>query len=241
MEAVFRFIEEASAAPEASEVPLAVADDGVLAMLNSRDVASGKALEQYDCQLDSAIDAPQVLKTRSEQRTVDRICRAARFSRPSLPGYRTLGSTRLRRGEAQVILHEAAEQARVPFAMLDAIALYILGYRPGAISDAGAVGLLQVPPELTEGAAARKLLDPAQNARIGARVLARLLERERSPVRALTIYFGGRSALSEHGLPRDRETLWLVREVLRATELAAKTPDDAAGAENISYVFQWLD
>lgn len=241
MEAVLRFIEEASADPEPSEIPLAVSDDGVLAMLNSRDVVSGKALEQYDCQSDSAIDAPQVLKTRGEQRTVDRICRAARFSRASLPGYRTLGPTRLRRGEAHAILREAAEEARVPFAMLDAIALYTSGYRPGAISDSGAVGLLQVPPELTEGVAVRRLLDPRHNARIGARALARLLEREHTKVSALTIYLGGRGSLSEHGLPRDRETLWLVREVLRATELAAKTPDDAAGAEDISYVFKWLD
>jgi soluble lytic murein transglycosylase-like protein len=219
--------------------PAAPRGPSAVPMLNARDVQPGAPLESYDC-FDSSIDQPWTLRTKGDNRWVDNDCKRERFAQEHARGYRTLGRRRLSPQQAAPLLRRAAEESGLPLALLDGIARYTSGYRPDAISERGAVGLLQVPPEAGPTPAARR--DPAENARFGARYLRGLIDRYGSMEVAIAAYAAGPEAVAKAGgfIP-DRETLWLVREVLKLVENADRPFPTANAVESMVYVWTWLE
>jgi soluble lytic murein transglycosylase-like protein len=110
-------------------------------------------------------------------------------------------------------------------ALVKAVVAVESGFDPHAVSDKGAIGLMQVLPETGEryGVAADarrsvsdKLRDPAINVRTGARYLRDLLARfADAPALALAAYNAGEGTVELHGnnVPPFRETRQYVRLV----------------------------
>lgn len=215
-------------------------DDSALAMLNSRDVVPGRALDTYDCVRDSPIDAEWVLRNKGDARWVDRACRERQFARDSLPGYRTLGTRRLEVSEAESILEAAARTAKIPPALLISLARFTSGFRPAAESESGALGLVQLPPEAQHGFTREQLVDPQVNARIAASYLRGLLDRYGSVERAVIAYVDGPRA-AEEGLPLDKRTLWLVRELRNDVHLAEAAFPKQQAIEDVVFIWTWLE
>jgi soluble lytic murein transglycosylase-like protein len=108
----------------------------------------------------------------------------------------------------------AAEDARLPLAMLVAVATVESGLRPGARSEAGAHGLLQLMPST----AAELHLDPHRsetNVLAGARYLRAQLDRFGSTDLALAAYNAGPTAVARAGGAPSGETRRYVARVTR--------------------------
>jgi soluble lytic murein transglycosylase len=98
------------------------------------------------------------------------------------------------------IVRGHAENYRLDPALVAAVIYQESKFRPGARSDSGAVGLMQLLPETAKGIAERTggsrfqvsdLLDPEINIRYGCWYLRHLLDKYGSPERALAAYNGG--------------------------------------------------
>lgn len=214
-----------------------------LAMLNSRDVRPGAALETYQCD-DGLIDSKGVLRTNSFLRLSDRACREEMWNRSSLPGYRTLGQVRLTAHEVRPWIHAAALETEIPETILETIIRYESGYRPGVISERGDQGLMQLTPAAIAEQGLRNPLDGEANVRAGARYLRSLVDHFDGALEpALAAYRLGIAAVEANdGLtPDDRHTLWFVREVRRLYKAEVDDVSVQQGAEDIVYVMTWLD
>jgi hypothetical protein len=91
-------------------------------------------------------------------------------------------------------------------------------YDARAISEKGAIGLMQLMPETARGMGVADPFHPAENLEAGARYLRRLLDRYqgRLPL-ALAAYNAGENAVDRYkGIPPFPETQGYVRKVLKA-------------------------
>jgi soluble lytic murein transglycosylase-like protein len=106
----------------------------------------------------------------------------------------------------------AADDARLPAALLAAIAHVESRFQPGARSPQGAVGLLQVMPS-TGRALGLDVTYPTANVLAGARFLRDMLDRFRSADVALAAYNAGPAAVERAGGAPSLETLRYVLHV----------------------------
>ena len=208
-----------------------------LGMLSSRDVVDGKALEDYDC-LDSAIDSMPVMRSSSKEKAALRECLIHRFERDSLPGYRTLGTARLDAQAIRPLVEARAAEYEVPAIVIDSIIMVVSGYRPHAISDTGYVGLMQLRPDLlaAEGVEHGDLMDPRENVRAGAAYIRALIFRHK----------GIRKAMLAYRDPSDmtytsRTKRWFVDTVVKLYQGSNRKFPYKLGAENMSFVWTWLE
>jgi soluble lytic murein transglycosylase-like protein len=116
----------------------------------------------------------------------------------------------------QELIEDAAIKAGLPPAIVHSVAKAESGYRPGAISPKGAIGLMQLMP----GTAAELNADPhdpRQNAEAGARYLRELLIKYDGDVpKALAAYNAGPGAVAKYnGVPPYSETRSYVNRVIR--------------------------
>jgi membrane-bound lytic murein transglycosylase B len=87
---------------------------------------------------------------------------------------------RLGRGEIAPLIDRTADQFGVERALVHAVVAAESAYNPGAVSHAGAVGLMQVMPATASDygvGSAEALFDPKTNIRTGVRHLKRLLDK----------------------------------------------------------------
>jgi len=124
------------------------------------------------------------------------------------------------------LIDEAAERYGLPREFLQSVAAVESDYRPDAVSEKGAIGVMQLMP-----GTARELNadphDPAQNIDAGARLLRNLLLKYDGGVyHALAAYNAGAGAVEKYnGIPPYRETqLYVEKVVRRYKRLAAKKP-----------------
>jgi soluble lytic murein transglycosylase-like protein len=106
----------------------------------------------------------------------------------------------------------AARETHLPLALLTAVARVESEFQPGALSDAGARGLLQVMPTTAQ----ELKLDadhPTENVLAGARYLRLQFDRFRSSDLALAAYNAGPTAVDEAGGAPSDETLTYVADV----------------------------
>ncbi len=97
------------------------------------------------------------------------------------------------------IIQEAGERYRVAPALIRAVIEADSGGNPGAISRAGARGLMQLMPETAAELGVTNPFDPTQNIMGGTSYLRRLLDRYRGDVKlALAAYNWGMGNLERH-------------------------------------------
>lgn len=131
---------------------------------------------------------------------------------------------RLDRALARLPFHEhvsaAARQFQVDIALVHAVIAAESAYNPVAVSEKGAIGLMQVMPETGAryGVREKELRDPGRNIRTGTRYLADLLAMFGGDVElALAGYNAGEKAVTRHGrtIPPYAETRAYVPRVLQ--------------------------
>lgn len=119
------------------------------------------------------------------------------------------------------LVEEAAHAYQVDPALLHAVISAESGYNPVAISNKGAVGLMQLTPETARRYGVANSLDPEQNIRGGAKYLSHLLQLfDNNLELTVAAYNAGENAVIKHGysIPPYRETLGYVPSVLKLHE-----------------------
>ncbi|VVE23046.1 Membrane-bound lytic murein transglycosylase C [Pandoraea capi] len=115
------------------------------------------------------------------------------------------------------LVRRAAYASSVDAALLHAIIDTESGYDPQAVSERGAIGLMQVLPRTGQRFGVRRLEDPAENVRAGASYVRWLLSRFDGDVSlALAAYNAGEGAVLRYGrqVPPYPETQKYVRKVM---------------------------
>lgn len=123
------------------------------------------------------------------------------------------------------LIDQAAERYGVPAAFLHSVARTESAYRLNALSNKGAIGVMQLMPG-TAAQLGADPHDPAQNIDAGARHLRELLEQyDGSAHKALSAYNAGAGAVARYGgVPPYRETVNYVDRVLKTYQsLSAKS------------------
>ncbi len=115
------------------------------------------------------------------------------------------------------LIDSIARRVGLESALVHAVVTAESAYDPGAISRAGAVGLMQLMPGTAARYGVRDRHDPAQNVEGGTRYLRDLLVQFRDVTLALAAYNAGENAVVAHGhdIPPYPETREYVRKVLR--------------------------
>jgi soluble lytic murein transglycosylase-like protein len=111
----------------------------------------------------------------------------------------------------------AAERHQVDGLLLAAIIAVESGFTPRAVSPQGALGLMQVIPELAADYGVKgDLLDPHVNVEVGSRYVSGLIKDYKGDLeRTLAAYNAGPGAVQRYnGIPPYAETQGFVREVL---------------------------
>jgi cell wall-associated NlpC family hydrolase len=118
------------------------------------------------------------------------------------------------------VINAAAARTGVPAALIAAVAQQESGFDPGAVSKAGAEGLMQLMPGTAKSLGVTNPLDAAQSINGGADYLASLLKKFGGDTTlALAGYNAGPGAVLKYGgVPPYAETQRYVRNVLALTE-----------------------
>jgi LysM repeat protein len=113
----------------------------------------------------------------------------------------------IQRTEARALLLDAASEFGISGPFVLAVAWHESGWQPGAVSAAGAVGLMQLLPDTADWVAGSMLGelpavdDPRWNARAGVRLLAFYLDRyEGDQAQTLAAYLQGMTSVDEIGI-----------------------------------------
>lgn len=116
--------------------------------------------------------------------------------------------------EAKVLVARIAKEENFYPELVQAVAKTESHYDAGALSDKGAVGLMQLLPE-TAVRFKVDLCNPADNVRGGIRFLRALLERYKNTFFVLAAYNAGEEAVAKsHGVPPYPETVRFVAQVI---------------------------
>jgi hypothetical protein len=119
------------------------------------------------------------------------------------------------------LIREAAKRYRLDAGLIRSVMQAESAFNPMAVSDAGAMGLMQLMPELAAELGVIDPFDPRENIMAGARHLRRLLDLHHGDVRlAVASYNAGEGAVARYGaVPPFSETQNYVR---RITHLLAR-------------------
>jgi soluble lytic murein transglycosylase-like protein len=114
------------------------------------------------------------------------------------------------------IISEAAAKYNIDPALLKAVIHAESGFKPNAVSPAGAQGLMQLMPSTAAALGVTDPFDPEQNIYAGARYLRAQLDRFGGDVAlALAAYNAGPGAVARYGgVPPYKETQRYVQRVL---------------------------
>lgn len=116
------------------------------------------------------------------------------------------------------LVEAAARTYRVDAALLHAVISAESNYNPAAVSNKGAVGLMQLMPETALRYGVENSFDPEQNIRGGTKYLSYLLQQfDNNLELVVAAYNAGEKAVIRHGysIPPYRETLGYVPKVLK--------------------------
>jgi soluble lytic murein transglycosylase-like protein len=164
--------------------------DEALSLLLSRDVKPGMAPDEYL--------ADDGLGIQTSGRVLE-----------------TLGGVRLSYDALRDIIAEASKASGLPIGLIDAVIRTESGYRPRAVSRAGAIGLMQLMPGTARELGVRDAYDPRQNVLGGAKYLRKMFDIFGNMRLAVAAYNAGPNAVRQHGkVPPYRETIRYVDTVL---------------------------
>ena len=116
----------------------------------------------------------------------------------------------------QALINSAAERFNLEPELIEAIIKVESGFNPYAVSDKGAMGLMQLMPETVEDLKVRDPFDPAENIYGGTCYLRKLLDLFDGDLQlVLAAYNAGPNRVKEIGrVPRIAETKQYIRNVL---------------------------
>ena len=119
------------------------------------------------------------------------------------------------------LIAEAAATYQVSAALIRSVIETESAFDPSAVSQAGAQGLMQLMPQLTEQFGVTDPFDPRENIMAGARLLRELLDQHHGDLPlALASYNAGAAAVAQYGaIPPFPETQNYVK---RVTHLLAR-------------------
>lgn len=151
---------------------------------------------------------------------------AARFAPPSLPAFAAPACDPMPAAQVEPLLESAARREDLPVGLLRAVARQESGFRPCAVSRAGAVGLMQLMPANFARLGIEDAFDPRQSIDSGARFLKELLVRYGGDAAlALGAYNAGPARVdAAGGVPAIPETVNYVRSILGALADPADAP-----------------
>lgn len=124
----------------------------------------------------------------------------------------------VRRARYERLIELVASQENVRPELLHAVIRTESAYIPGAVSPAGATGLMQLMPATAARYRVANIEDPTENLRGGARYLRDLLDMFGNDLQlALAAYNAGENAVAQYGnrIPPYPETQRYVRKVLQ--------------------------
>jgi len=118
--------------------------------------------------------------------------------------------------ELNPLIQQAAQQEGLDANLLRAVAQQESGFRSCAVSQKGAMGLMQLMPATAQELGVRDPFDPAENLLSGARLLRQLLARFGGDTAlALGAYNAGPARVEEKGgVPQIPETIRYVQQIL---------------------------
>jgi soluble lytic murein transglycosylase-like protein len=113
------------------------------------------------------------------------------------------------------LIREAAALYRLDSSLIRSIMQAESAFDPSAVSRAGAMGLMQIMPDIADAFGVVHPFDPRENIMAGARLLRELLDQHHGNVKlAIASYNAGPTAVSDYGgVPPFRETLGYVKKV----------------------------
>lgn len=109
-------------------------------------------------------------------------------------------------GHLKPLFEQAAGESGVPVSILEGVALAESSFRPGALSPAGAIGLMQLMPDTAKGLGVNPH-DPAQNVRGGAKYLRQMYDYFGDWSLAFAAYNAGPGAV-ENAISRAGSRSW---------------------------------
>ncbi|MGI8745423.1 MAG: lytic transglycosylase domain-containing protein [Bryobacteraceae bacterium] len=136
-----------------------------------------------------------------------------------IPAPQSIAPTVVPPSTTKELVTEAAKHAGLPPALVHSVARAESAYQPTAVSNKGAIGIMQLMPN-TAAQLHADPRDPKQNAEAGAMYLRELLLKYDGTVsKALAAYNAGPGAVDKyHGVPPYRETINYVNRVIQQYE-----------------------
>jgi soluble lytic murein transglycosylase-like protein len=124
------------------------------------------------------------------------------------------------------IIEQAAEQYRIPAALIRAVIKQESNFNTEAVSHKGAMGLMQLMPETADLLGVSDPFEPSENIFGGTEYLADMINRYDGNLnKALAAYNAGPDRVQEN-IPKIRETVNFVESVLHYYESFSKTRDE---------------
>ncbi len=122
----------------------------------------------------------------------------------------------LESGEIEKLVSEASNKNKVDATLLRAVMVQESGFRPCAVSTAGAMGLMQIMPGTADDLGLADPFDPSANVDAGARYLKQMLDRYHgNTALALAAYNAGPGRTDKaNGVPPIPETIGYVSSIL---------------------------
>jgi soluble lytic murein transglycosylase-like protein len=119
-------------------------------------------------------------------------------------------------GQVESLIKEASTRNQLDPVLLRAVMVQESGFKPCAVSTAGAMGLMQIMPETADDLGLADPFDPASNADAGARYLKQMLDRYHgNRALALAAYNAGPGRTDKaNGIPPISETIGYVSHIL---------------------------
>jgi soluble lytic murein transglycosylase-like protein len=137
-----------------------------------------------------------------------------------------------------------AERSGIRSDLVRAVIQVESAFNPHAVSNKGAMGLMQLMPATARQFGVRNAFDPDENVRGGVAYLRQLLDRYDGDERlALAAYNAGPGAVDRHGqtVPPFRETREYVSRVNRLAGERRAAPESSSGPTRIYRVVEVID